>query len=63
MAWSLDCILNMCRDSLRNKVQERLVGMLVLESGSLHVLKKMLYIVMDMDHAALHPLTESPQSL
>ena len=63
LAWSDDRVLNTCKDSLRDKVQERLVGVSELESGDPLVLKKMLDIVMDVDDSALCSLTEALQNI
>ena len=53
LSWSLDYILNTCEDSLRDKVQEGLVGVSEMECGGPMILKKMLDIVMNVYDAAL----------
>ena len=63
LSWSSDRILNTCKDLLRDKVREELVGVSTLESGGTLVLKKKLDIMMDVDDAALRLLTESLQNL
>ena len=52
LAWSSDMILNTCKDSLKDKVQEGLVGVSEMELGGLLALKKMLSIVMNVDGVA-----------
>ena len=56
-------VLNTCKESLKEKVREGLVGVSEMELGGPLVLKKMLSIVMNVDDAALRSLIESLQNL
>ena len=53
IAWSLDCILITCEDSLRAKVRKQLVGMSVLETGVPFIIKWAFDLVLDVDDTAL----------
>ena len=53
----------MCKNMLRNKVREQLLGVTPLESGAPLVLKLMLDIVMDVNDSTLRFLTQNLQTL
>jgi len=63
IAWSADCILSTCEDTLRDKVREQLIGVSAPESGGPLVLKLMLDIVMDVDDSDLRSLTQNLPTL
>jgi len=53
ISWSSDRILNSCKEPLRDKVRESLVGMSTLEMGGPIIIGIMLDIIMDIDDSAL----------
>ena len=61
LAWSSNRILGTCKDKLRDKVREGLVGVSPIELGDPLVLKLILDIVINMDDSALKSLTQNLQ--
>ena len=63
LSWSAYRLLKTCKEPLRNKILEVLVGVDAMEMGWSLVLKLMLEIIMDVDDSALRSLTQSLQTL